>query len=127
MIYPEWTSKYIGLPFEKYNCWQLLCKIYREQFGIALPTYDDEYLNALDRGNIKMLYEREVPISWTKCKTPQIGDAVLMRLRGQPWHVGVVVSRDSMIHTERGLEAVIERFTGPNWKNNIIGFYRYDR
>ena len=122
---PSWVSDYVGLPFSRYNCWQLVCKVYAEVYGIRLPSFDPEYKDYLDGENIKRIYEREMQHTWTRQDIPVIGDCVVMNIKNQPWHVGVIVSRNQMLHTERGLEAVIERFTGPQWKNNIVGFYRY--
>jgi cell wall-associated NlpC family hydrolase len=126
MKFPDWVDQYIGIPFTEYNCWQLVRKVYREQFNIDLPLLDNEYFNHMDRTNIEKLYNRELAINWKKQDVPRIGDCVVMRIRNQPWHVGIIISKDTMLHTENKLEAVRERFTGPAWKNNIIGFYRYE-
>jgi cell wall-associated NlpC family hydrolase len=123
---PAWVSQYIGVPFEKFNCWQLVCKVYREQFDINLPNLDSEYVDSLDRKNIKKLYERELYLNWRQKEKPDVGDTIVLTIKNQPWHVGIVVSKNKMLHTELRLESIIERFVGPMWQNNIVGFYCYD-
>lgn len=124
-MFPKWVNEYIGLEFERANCWQLICKVYKEQFGIELPFLDDKYASAMDRKSIKNLYNSEIPRVWRRVESPVIGDAIVMRIMGQPWHVGVIVSSEFMLHTQKGLHAVIEKFTSLIWRHRIIGFYHY--
>ena len=122
--FPEWISNYVGIPFEEYNCWQLICKIYNEQFGIKLSDYSNEYKTALDKENIRLIYERELKI-WQQIKNPAFGDIIVLMIQGQPWHTGIVVSKQFMLHTERKIQSMIESYNGIIWKNKIIGYYRY--
>jgi len=123
---PGWVEKYVGLPFEEYNCWQLICLVYRNEFKINLPTYENEYTDALDAKKIKKIYERELKI-WTSIKTPQPPDLIICRVRGQPWHTGIVIAQNEMLHTQRYSNAVIERYDRFTWKNRIIGFRRHNQ
>ena len=125
MIFPDWVKNYIGLDFDKANCWQLVCRVYKEQFNIELPFLDNEYQNSQDRNNIKNLYNREIPRAWQKVHPPVCGDVIVLRIQGQPWHCGIVIANNHMLHTQKGLQAVIEKFSNMIWKQRIIGFYRY--
>jgi hypothetical protein len=49
-----------------------------------------------------------------------IGVHVVVRIHG-----GIVLDSCRMLHIERGLDAVIERFYGMVWKDRIEGFYRF--
>lgn len=122
---PPWLKHYVGLPFEKYNCWQLVCLVYLEQFAIRLPTYADEYQNYRDKDNIKKIYERELGSSWRRVSRPEFGNIIALRVEGQPWHVGMIVDKHRMLHTDCNIDSVIERFDGPLWERRIIGFYEY--
>ena len=53
------------------------------------------------------------------------GDIVLMRMAGQPTHVGMVVARGVMLHTEDRVDSGLAKFDGFTWKNRIIGIYRH--
>ena len=121
---PEWVADYIGIPFEEKNCWQLVCMVYDQKFGIHLCDYALEYKNAIDKENIRRIYQRELKI-WQKVETPLFGDVIVLEIQGQPWHAGIVVSKQFMLHTERKIESVVESYNGLIWKNKIIGYYRY--
>jgi cell wall-associated NlpC family hydrolase len=56
----------------------------------------------------------------------QAGDVVLLRLRGLPVHVGIIVARGWMLHVEAKVDSVVERFDGLEWRNRILGIYRHD-
>ena len=121
---PTWVGDYVGIPFDKYNCWQLVCLIYKQRFKIKLCDYGNEYIDSLDKENIKKIYDRELKI-WHPIEMPSLGDVIVLKVMGQPWHAGLMVSKQFMLHTERHLESVIESYNGTIWKNKIIGYYRY--
>jgi cell wall-associated NlpC family hydrolase len=123
---PHWVNDYIGLPFEEFNCWDLFRKVYREQFNIHLPDFKNEYNSHMDGRRIKKIMRRELYLNWSKKEIPKIGDGIALNIRDEPWHVGIVVSDESMLHTYNKISSCIESFKGPMWQNNIVGFYRYD-
>ncbi len=55
----------------------------------------------------------------------QAGDVVLLRLRGLPIHVGLVVARGWMLHVEAKVDSVLERFDGLEWRRRVLGTYRH--
>ena len=123
---PAWVTKYVGLSFEEYNCWQLVCLIYQNELNITLDTYKNEYYNALDRENIATIYTREMAHVYFKVDKPQAFDVIVCRVRGQPWHTGIVIEPNEMLHTQRYTNAVVEHYDRFNWKSRILGFYRYN-
>ena len=123
---PSWVKKYVGLSFEEYNCWQLVCLIYKNELNIILDTYKNEYYDPLDRENIGSIYAREMAHTYIKIDKPKMFDVVVCRVRGQPWHTGTVIAPNEMLHTQRYINAVVERYDQFTWKNRILGFYRYN-
>lgn len=126
-------SKYIGIPFTDHgrnesgcDCWGLIRLIYKNEFGIELSDLGPIYKSTTDENGMRHLYSSQLP-NWKIVKTPRVGDVVLLRIRGVPIHVGIVVGNSKMIHVERGIDSVIERFTSGIWNNRIEGFYRYAR
>ena len=133
MPVPFWAGHYIGLPFLDHgrdrsglDCWGLVRLIMAEQFGIALPSYVREYQRTTQADKIGALIEREsskwkpVPAASEIC-----GDTVVLRVRGKPMHVGLVLGDRQMLHIESGINSVIERYSGANWAERVCGFYRY--
>lgn len=131
---PEWVEKYIGLPFEDRgrsksgcDCWGLVRLILKEEMGIEVIDFSNSYRDTADSKTIRQLIEEEEK-QWIQIAFDEatLGDAIIMRYREYPMHIGLVLEPGVMIHTERGKEAVIERYDRLNWINKIVGFYRYD-
>lgn len=133
MPVPFWAGHYIGLPFQDHgrdraglDCWGLVRLVMAEQFGIALPSYVHEYHRTTQVDRISALIEREsfkwkiIPAGSEVC-----GDVIVLRVRGKPMHVGMVLGDRQMLHIELGINSVIERYIGARWAERISGFYRY--
>jgi cell wall-associated NlpC family hydrolase len=125
-------GKYIGIPFvdhgrtmEGCDCWGLVRLIYSQEFGIELDDLGPLYQSTLDADGMRRLSIVQLP-RWEKVEVPQVGDGVLLQVKGVPIHVGVIVSDNQMIHVEHGLDAVVERFDTALWGQRVRGFYRYD-
>jgi cell wall-associated NlpC family hydrolase len=122
MPIPIWAGHYIGLPFHEHgrdrsglDCWGLVRLVMAEQFNIALPSHAHEYERTTAVDKISALIERE-SVKWKIIATGQetCGDVVVLRVRDK-----------HMLHIERGINSVIERYTGPHWSERIAGIYRY--
>ena len=121
-------SKYIGLSYEQYDCWQLICLYYDRELGISLPTFEGEYENGDDRDSIERIYTRELARrTWPAVAEPAWPDLAVFRIDGNKWHAGIVVGAKHMLHTQRGCNSVIEKYTNLRWKNRLYGFYRYQK
>ncbi len=133
MPVPIWAGHYIGLPFQGHgrdrsglDCWGLVRLVMAEQFNIALPSHTHEYQRTTQAEKISALIEREaqkwkiIPAGRELC-----GDVIVLRVRGKPMHVGMVLGDQQMLHIEQGIDSVIERYSGPHWAERVAGFYRY--
>jgi cell wall-associated NlpC family hydrolase len=135
MIAP-WAAQYVGLRFKAngrcredggIDCYGLVRLVLLEQYGIELPRYDGSHtgpvwepiVDAVDRGLV----------DWEPLKPGEarIGDGLVVRLRGLPLHVGVVVDMAplTMLHCYDGVDACCQRLDGPLWKPRVIGAYRW--
>lgn len=125
-------EQYIELEFEdngrgeKYDCWGLAIRILKDEFNYTLPDFSKEYSSSNDKFNIPLLVARE-RTNWNKKSTPEQGDVVLFNIGGYPLHVGIVVSKDTMIHISKGVNACLEKFTSKKWAKRIEGFYGYSK
>lgn len=132
---PRWAEQYVGLPYrplgrdrEGCDCWGLLALVLREQFGYELPDYSalrwQEGVNPRAVGEGAQEYaSRFTPVALGQ---ERAGDGVLLRLRGHPLHVGVVVAPTWMLHTHEAANSCVENYTRPLWKHRVIGIYRYN-
>ena len=133
MPVPFWAGRYIGLPFKEHgrdrsglDCWGLVRLILSEQFAFALPSFVKEYDRTTNADKIARLICREIPF-WQAVSSGEenLGDVAVLRLRGQPMHVGLVLGDGQMLHIERGINSAIERYASPRWSERVHGFYRY--
>jgi cell wall-associated NlpC family hydrolase len=133
MPIPFWAGHYIGLPFQDHgrdksglDCWGLVRLVMAEQFGIALPSFLREYERTTQVDRISALIERE-SVKWRLIAKglEMCGDIIVLRVRGKPMHVGVVLGDRHMLHIEHGINSVIESYAGARWSERIAGFYRY--
>lgn len=133
-----WWHQYLKCPFHDkgrtpagFDCWGLLRWVYAHDHPLKhdLPDYLDCYDNTNDRDRLAKVIFEEKELQWREIKapeTPQPFDAVLVRMRGVPMHVGIVTIPGSMIHCGRGVNTTHEPYTATRWKNRILGFYRYE-
>lgn len=126
-------AKYVGIPFVDHgrdatgcDCWGLVRLIYKNEFDIDLPDLGPLYGCTTDKDGMKRVYEDQL-VKWSKVKKPQIGDVVLLRIKGLPVHVGVMVDKGVMLHAERGIDSVVERVENSLWRNRVEGFYHYGK
>lgn len=129
------VAEYIGLPFRTHgrdrggcDCWGLVRIVYRERLGVELPDLGETYGDALtDCAAIADLIARERPM-WHPIERGQElpGDLVTLRLKRVECHVGVVVSRPLMLHSEADkIAACCERYDVPLYARRVTGFYRH--
>lgn len=149
---PAWADRYVGIPWmeegrtkQGWDCWGCIRVVASEQFGIAVPVYDQAAWRRLgnrseqERANEElkafMTHQRERdwrPL-WEAATAPKdevlgggrvaAGDFILMR--GEPFHVGIVVAPGWMLHVEEGLETLCQPYDDGRWEKRVIGFYRY--
>lgn len=133
MPVPLWAGHYIGLPFLDHgrdrrglDCWGLVRLVLAEQYNQPLPSFIHEYQHTRAVDAISTLIQREIP-AWENIPAghEHCGDVVVLRLRGQPLHVGTVLGDGQMLHIESGINSAIERYTGPRWQDRVFGFYRF--
>lgn len=134
----HWSSQYVGLPFAEggrsrkgVDCWGLLHLIFRDQYGIEVPSYAEQYVGKEERREIARLLETETKTDpWISVipGSEQEGDMATFRDRraGLPSHTGMVLSKSRMLHVSRGRLASIECYRTPVWDARLIGFYRHE-
>lgn len=133
MPIPYWAGHYIGAPFKErgrdikgLDCWGLVRLILMEQFDIYPPSYTTSYASSVNEKQLGPLVRRET-LNWQHIRPndEQCGDVVVLRMRGEPMHVGLVLGDKTMIHIERGINSVLENYNTLRWKKRVVGFFRY--
>lgn len=131
MIIPDWVSNYIGIPymekgqsFEASDCLGLVELVYKNVLGITLPDYNHINCNNLKNVSLLMI-EEEQSGRWEKVDKPQENCVILMNICAYPVHTGIVLNDEYMLHSLKGHNSAVERFTGAKWKNRIEGYYAW--
>ncbi len=125
-------DRFVGLPYadkgrgDAVDCWGLVCRVFLELRGIALPSYSESYVTAEDRAAVAALICGELD-PWLPIAPgeEQPFDCVLMREMGFPRHVGVVTQPGMLLHVQRGETSLIERYRAGPLKFRVVGFYRF--
>jgi len=126
-------NRFVGLPFkekgrtfEGVDCWGLLRLFYKEIFNIVLPSYHENYQTAFDEKEISQLINNK-KTDWYPVQYNDInfGDGVLLRLKGEPMHIGIVLRKNKMLHVTEKTNSVVENYSGLIWRKRIIGFFRH--
>ena len=133
MPIPYWAGQYIGLPFVEHgrsiyglDCWGLVRLVMFEKFNLVLPDYSKEYSNTYSKSEISALIKRE-NVKWHEIHAgkEKLGDIIVLRMRGEPMHIGLVLGDSRMLHIERHVNSAIEPYNNNRWKDRIVGFYRH--
>jgi cell wall-associated NlpC family hydrolase len=129
---PPWVKPFIGIPFLALgrdwtgcDCFGLLRLVYREQFGIELPSYTEDYADTLDRQELARLIAGQIQ-PWRPVPFAHCGDAVLFRIAGDECHVGLVVAPPVFLHAQEGKDTCLERWDAAGWRRRIVGIYRHE-
>ena len=130
---PAWAADYVGLPYVRHgrdrsgvDCWGLLGLVWREALGRPLPDYEGvdwfDGQKASVIGTDALAYASQ--FSEIAPGEERLGDGMLMRMRGHPFHVGLVLSPGWMLHTHEAAGSVIEPYRCHRWEHRISAFYR---
>lgn len=127
-------TAYLQLPFEErgrtragLDCYGLVALVYREQRGILLPSYAEDYATTTDAAEITALCRGEVARSWREIPLAEAGvfDVVMLRMLGQPIHFGLTLDPPWFLHTMKDGWSKAERWDALLWKKRVVGTVRY--
>jgi cell wall-associated NlpC family hydrolase len=133
-VLPDWVADYVGIPYRTLgrgrggaDCWGLVRLVYADRLGIALPAYDGRgFSGRTSVADVASLVAgaRE---AWREMPEAQAApiDLVLLRVHGQPVHVGVLVAPGIMLHSLAGHDSAVERLDNLVWSRRVIGYGRW--
>lgn len=118
---PPDLSKYIGRPYEEYNCLDLVKEIYKDIFNLQVKDYYEG--QTPDRRDVTSLIATNRGDFQEVKGAPRFGDLVLIRLYGLECHIGVYVDRQFFVHSIRGTGSSLDRLS--RYRKMIAGYYRH--
>lgn len=135
MIGRGWWDDYRGIPYldhgrgrDGLDCWGLVRLVYAERFGVALPSFAEDY-ECSDAVDLSIVEKRMD--GWREVERPTEGDVVLIRIvrnRRPRFHIGVVVNprRGEVLHISKDISVTVEQYRSPRWASRVVGFWRHD-
>lgn len=130
---PGWCARFIGAEFEargrgpRYDCWGMARAVWQEQFGLDVPSYAEGYATTNDREEIAALIRGALgPWRPVALEEARAGDGLLLRMQGEPMHVGVIVAPGRFLHVIQGANACLDDYRRPQWARRVLGVYRHE-
>ncbi len=129
----ELLPKLIGIPYLSggrnpavgLDCWGIVRTASKELFDHEVPDYSG-YVDSTDPDQTLHLFENRRAWQVITPGQEQPGDVVILRVIGYPVHAGLMLERGCFIHSIRGRNSCLERYTpGSHWERRIEGFYRW--
>ena len=125
-----WYNKYIGLPYlangrttAGIDCWGLAVLVYREELGIELPSFVDDYFGDTKSGITELVAATKE--GWNCTETPKLGDICVFNILGEPTHIGIYIGDRKFLHAREGYDSVIESLDSHAWNRRLEGIYNY--
>lgn len=102
---------------EGFDCYGLAIEILKRA-GIELP---DVFYCDLEN-NLKTEKEIRELIKVERIEKPQELCIIVMKVKGEPTHIGIYLSKGNIIHATTNYGVIIEPLS--RWKNRIEGYYK---
>lgn len=115
-----------GRDWSGWDCYGLVCCLYRDVFGVELRGLGDAYRDTKS-ARIPDLVRHEQRSCWIEVRVPVPGDVVILLLRRRPWHCAVALGAGQMLHVDDdGIGTRTERIASLNWRGRLDGFWRHE-
>lgn len=115
-------SEFIGIDYEKMDCWRLTQHFYLKMFGIELKSYYEH--TPRDRSDRKALIYTNAG-EFKKVEEPEFGDIVLIKILAIESHIAIYVGNGMMLHTTEKTGSCLEPVA--RWKRQIVGYFRTEK
>lgn len=131
---PRWVADYVGIPYRAFgrdrdgaDCWGVVRLVYADRLGVDLPAYDGRGFSG--RASVPDVANLVADARGAWREVPEVEaeplDLVLLRVHGQPVHVGVLVAPGIMLHSLAGHDSAVERLDSLAWARRVIGYGRW--
>lgn len=110
---------YIGIPYEEYDCYEIIQKYYKEVLGKEL---DDLYSSRPSTEETEVFY-LDQKTRFIEVDLPKLGDIIVFKVFGLACHIGMYVDNKVFFHSRKSTNSCLEKLS--IWKNRVVGYYRW--
>ena len=121
------VTEWVGVPYQigKSDCWSLVRDFAATELGIEFPVYCYDLGKYMDDSEIIIAQERSMlGRRWVQVYPPEVGDILIMRIKGRALHVGIYIGDNLFLHTLEGRNSTVEDIDG-QWAQSIEGYFRF--
>ena len=120
-------NKYVGIPFEKLDCYRFVQWVLEDAAGILIPAFDT--IGTEDSRRIYLNFLNEISGNWKQVDQPQKFDVVAMAYDARHpkfvQHFGVYIGNGLMLHTLKYIGSHSIKLEHPAIHSSIRGIYRW--
>ena len=132
-----WFDKYMNIPFKDHgrdfdgcDCWGLVRFIYQEEKGLELPSYAGQYACTTDREKLSDIIEAEKHgvDGFTEITDGglKVFDVFILKSKGKPCHIGIMVDKNQILHTEHGTGPIVTEINRPHVRPRVMEVWRHE-
>lgn len=110
------VGHYLQTRYEDKNCWELVCEVYQNEYGIKLPKLTSAS-EMIEEGG----WTRVIPGGERE------GDILVFKTGANKTHVGMVIDPKlgQMLHSQEGVNTCLQRYRSPTWERRLRSIYRH--
>ncbi len=108
----------------KYDCWGWVVKISKELFNKDLLSYHEDYKHSTHKSVCDLIVKEAEKYKPVEPGTEREGDLISLRIKGEPFHIAIIIKKGLMSHIASNINACVEQYNTPLWKARIDGIYR---
>jgi cell wall-associated NlpC family hydrolase len=121
------VTPYVGIPYKvgEADCWTLCRDFAASELNIYFPEYMYDTGKYMQESETIIAQERSMlGMRWIEVVEPEIGDILIMRIKGRALHCAIYIGDDLFLHTLEGRNSTVEDING-HWAQSICGFFRW--
>lgn len=129
MTIPAWVNDWTGSQHMKlgrgdagFDCVGLYIALNKSRLGVDIP---DPYCTIRQAITGRVIKDQTPLYSKVNPSDAREGDAILIRQKGFPIHVGYCIDKKWMLHTRPKYGCTVEPWSGLQWVGKIWGIYRH--
>ena len=107
------VERWIGIPYSRLRCWDLVVAVYIEVWDLYLGTPEDQIVG-IKQGDWQ-------PVAAGK---EQPWDVIVFDTSADEPHVGLVLEQGRFLHTMAGIDSCTDSYRAMKWKDRIRKIYR---